>query len=104
MLDKAKKVVAVELDPRMIAELTKRVQGRYNLIRFFTIIDHLLILNLFDYQFMFILSDMERKLQIIRGDVIKMEIPFFDICVANIPYDISSPLIFKLLSVRPLFR
>eukprot|EP01114_Cavostelium_apophysatum_P019044 TRINITY_DN6017_c0_g1_i1.p1 TRINITY_DN6017_c0_g1~~TRINITY_DN6017_c0_g1_i1.p1 ORF type:complete len:306 (+),score=63.98 TRINITY_DN6017_c0_g1_i1:119-1036(+) len=76
MLEEAKKVVAVELDPRMIAELTKRVQG----------------------------SPLEKKLQIISGDVIKMELPFFDICVANIPYQISSPLVFKLLGVRPLFR
>jgi 16S rRNA A1518/A1519 N6-dimethyltransferase RsmA/KsgA/DIM1 with predicted DNA glycosylase/AP lyase activity len=27
LLESAKKVVAVEVDPRMIAELTKRVQG-----------------------------------------------------------------------------
>lgn len=33
-----------------------------------------------------------------------MELPYFDLCVANIPYQISSPLVFKLLSHRPLFR
>lgn len=33
-----------------------------------------------------------------------MEFPYFDLCVANIPYQISSPLVFKLLSHRPLFR
>jgi len=43
-------------------------------------------------------------LQIYCGDVIKMELPYFDVCVANIPYQISSPLIFKLLAHRPLFR
>ena len=38
------------------------------------------------------------------GDVIKTELPFFDVCVANVPYQISSPLIFKLLLHRPFFR
>jgi len=76
MLDKVKKVVACELDNRMVAELQKRVQGTH----------------------------FQSKLQIIVGDVIKSELPFFDICVANIPYQISSPLVFKLLLHRPLFR
>jgi len=44
------------------------------------------------------------RLQIICGDVIKMELPYFDVCVANIPYQISSPLVFKLLAHRPIFR
>ena len=30
--------------------------------------------------------------------------PFFDVCVANVPYQISSALVFKLLSHRPMFR
>jgi 18S rRNA (adenine1779-N6/adenine1780-N6)-dimethyltransferase len=38
------------------------------------------------------------------GDVIKTDLPFFDVCVANIPYNISSPLVFKLLLHRPFFR
>jgi len=76
MLEKAKKVVACEIDSRMIAELQKRVQGTI-------------------YQ---------SKLQIVYGDVLKSDLPFFDLCVANIPYQISSPLVFKLLSHRPLFR
>jgi len=76
MLDKVKKVVACELDPRMVAELQKRVQGTH-------------------YQ---------SKLQMLVGDVIKSELPFFDVCVANVPYQISSPLVFKLLLHRPFFR
>lgn len=44
------------------------------------------------------------KLQIIHGDVLKAELPYFDICVSNTPYQISSPLTFKLLSHRPIFR
>mmetsp|Transcript_1542 Transcript_1542/g.2042 ORF Transcript_1542/g.2042 Transcript_1542/m.2042 type:complete len:304 (-) Transcript_1542:27-938(-) len=76
LLEKAKKVIAVEVDPRMIAELQKRVMG----------------------------TEYASKLQIICGDAIKTEFPYFDVCVANIPYQISSPLTFKLLGQRPLFR
>merc|ERR1739844_512627 len=76
MVDKVKKVVACELDPRMVAELQKRVQG----------------------------SHYQQKLQMLVGDVIKTELPFFDVCVANVPYQISSPLVFKLLLHRPFFR
>jgi 18S rRNA (adenine1779-N6/adenine1780-N6)-dimethyltransferase len=76
MLDKVKKVVACELDTRMVAELQKRVQG----------------------------SHYQQKLQIMVGDVIKTDLPFFDVCVANVPYQISSPLVFKLLLHRPFFR
>ncbi|XP_036143764.1 probable dimethyladenosine transferase isoform X5 [Monomorium pharaonis] len=76
LLEKAKKVIACEIDPRMIAELQKRVQGTIQ----------------------------QSKLEIVLGDVLKSDLPFFDLCVANIPYQISSPLVFKLLSHRPLFR
>jgi len=76
MLEKVKKVVACELDPRMVAELQKRVQGTHH----------------------------QPKLSIMQGDVIKTELPFFDVCVANVPYQISSPLVFKLLLHRPFFR
>ena len=34
----------------------------------------------------------------------KADLPYFDVCVANIPYQISSPLTFKLLAHRPAFR
>merc|ERR1711974_369768 len=60
----------------MVAELQKRVQG----------------------------SHYQQKLQMLVGDVIKTELPFFDVCVANVPYQISSPLVFKLLLHRPFFR
>ncbi|KAJ1638974.1 S-adenosyl-L-methionine-dependent methyltransferase [Pavlovales sp. CCMP2436] len=73
LLEATKKVVAVELDPRMVVELQKRVQG----------------------------TPLAHKLQIIHGDFIKTEAPFFDVMVANIPYQISSPLVFKLLSGKP---
>lgn len=42
--------------------------------------------------------------QIIHGDFMRVQLPYFDLCVANIPYNISSPLTFKLLAHRPAFR
>lgn len=76
LLEKTKKVVACEIDPRMAAELQKRVQS----------------------------TAVQNKLHLIVGDVLKTELPFFDICVANLPYQISSPFVFKLLLHRPFFR
>lgn len=43
-------------------------------------------------------------MQVVQGDVMKTDLPYFDVCVANIPYQISSPLTFKLLAHRPYFR
>jgi len=76
LLEKVKKVVACEVDPRMVAEIQKRVQGTAE----------------------------ASKLQVMVGDVLKTELPFFDVCVANLPYQISSPFVFKLLLHRPFFR
>ena len=50
------------------------------------------------------LSPAARKLEVIVGDVLKSDLPFFDVCVANLPYKISSPFVFKLLLHRPFFR
>ncbi|MCO5564422.1 hypothetical protein L7F22_018083 [Adiantum nelumboides] len=41
---------------------------------------------------------------VIKGDIMGMELPEFDLCVANIPYKISSPLTFKLLSCTSRYR
>ena len=49
-------------------------------------------------------TDLERKLQLIHGDVLKVDLPYFDVFCANIPYQISSPLVFKLLAHRPFYR
>jgi 18S rRNA (adenine1779-N6/adenine1780-N6)-dimethyltransferase len=62
LLEKASKVVAVEVDERMINEVQKRVMG----------------------------TPFKRKLQIINSDALKAELPFFDLCIANLPYAISS--------------
>lgn len=76
LLEAGKAVIAVELDPRMVLELQRRFQG----------------------------TPLSNRLKVIQGDVLKCDLPYFDICVANIPYQISSPLTFKLLAHRPLFR
>lgn len=70
ILEQARKVVAVEMDPRMAAELTKRVHGTQG----------------------------EKKLEILLGDFMKTELPYFDVCISNTPYQILSPLVFKLLN------
>ena len=38
------------------------------------------------------------------GDFLKVDLPYFDVCVSNTPYQISAPLVEKLLRHRPLFR
>eukprot|EP00116_Pleurobrachia_bachei_P001306 sb/3461568/ len=72
LLEKAKKVIAFEIDPRMVAELRKRFMG----------------------------TPYFSKLEIVVGDCIKSDFPDFDVCVANMPYQISSPFVFKLLLHR----
>ena len=74
LLEKAKKVIACEIDPRLVAELQKRVLG----------------------------TPMKSKLEIIVGDVLKADLPFFDVCVANMPYQVIRELKkqFFLLTVK----
>ncbi|CAK9157087.1 unnamed protein product [Ilex paraguariensis] len=69
LLEKAEKVIAVEIDKRMVDVLHQRAaeQG---------------------------LAD---KLTVISKDALKTEFPQFDLVVANIPYGISSPLVAKLV-------
>lgn len=76
ILEKAKKCIAVELDPRMAAEVTKRVQG----------------------------TPEQKRLDVLLGDAIKVDFPYFDVCISNTPYQISSPLTFKLLATLPAPR
>ncbi len=62
ILEKARKVIAVELDPRMAAEVTKRVLGKPE----------------------------QKRLEVLLGDVIKTELPPFDVCISNTPYQVCS--------------
>ena len=51
----------------MVAELQKRVQG----------------------------TSMQSKLEIKIGDALKTDLPYFDLCVGNLPYQLSSPIVFR---------
>merc|ERR1719230_63071 len=75
LLEQARKVVAFEIDPRMAAEVRKRAQ-----------------------------TAGRTNLTVQEGDVLRTPWPVFDVCAANLPYQISSPFTFKLLAHRPLFR
>lgn len=75
LLGCAKKVIAFEIDSRMVAELHKRFQS----------------------------NPLGSKLQVIRGNCLDHDFPYFDRCVANVPYAISSALVFKLLQ-KPTFK
>ncbi|KAL3623739.1 hypothetical protein CASFOL_032555 [Castilleja foliolosa] len=68
LLEAAKNVVAVEIDCRMVEILRKRVAEK----------------------------GFEDRLNIVTGDALRTEFPKFDLVVANIPYNISSPLLAKL--------
>ncbi|KAA0191127.1 rRNA adenine N(6)-methyltransferase [Fasciolopsis buskii] len=77
LLEKAKKVFAFEIDPRMIGELQKRVQSTSN----------------------------RSKLEILVGDAVKANSwPKFDLCVANLPYQISSPFVHRLIQIGRGYR
>jgi 18S rRNA (adenine1779-N6/adenine1780-N6)-dimethyltransferase len=76
LLEQSKRVIAVEFDRRMVREVLKRVEG----------------------------TEHQNNIQVIHGDVLKVDLPYFDVCVANLPYQISSPFLFKMLAHRPLFR
>ena len=58
------------MDPRMAAELTKRVQGEPE----------------------------AKRLDVMIGDVIKTEHPYFDVCISNTPYQVYH------LSGRPILN
>jgi 18S rRNA (adenine1779-N6/adenine1780-N6)-dimethyltransferase len=58
-------VIAVEKDPRLAAELQKRTMQQ---------------------------PELHRKLQLLIGDVLKTQLPYFDICVSNTPYQVCMPV------------
>ncbi|XP_057797108.1 ribosomal RNA small subunit methyltransferase, mitochondrial-like [Salvia miltiorrhiza] len=69
LLELANNVVAVEIDNRMVDSLRKRAAA----------------------------AGVQERLNIINGDALKTEFPQFNLVVANIPYNISSPLLAKLV-------
>lgn len=74
MMSRGCNVIAVEKDPRMVVELQKRFQ-----------------------------KTLSSQLRIVNADVLQVDLPKFDLCISNIPYNISSAIVFKLLA-RPTFR
>ncbi|KAI4327675.1 hypothetical protein L6164_020104 [Bauhinia variegata] len=76
LLEAAQKVVAIEIDERMVEILDKRTTER----------------------------GLRDRLMVIRKDALRTEFPQFDLVVANIPYGISSPLVIKLVYGRTTFR
>lgn len=76
ILEKAKKVIAVELDPRMAAEVTKRVQGKPE----------------------------QKRLEVLLGDVVKTDLPYFDVCISNTPYQVCLPCLYFKSPVLKLSR
>ncbi|KAL6227082.1 hypothetical protein ACLB2K_001041 [Fragaria x ananassa] len=76
LLEAANKVVAFEIDKRMVEALHKRVVER----------------------------GVGDRLTVVCKDALKAEFPEFDLVVANIPYGISSPLVAKLVYGGRRFR
>ena len=76
LLEKAKQVVAIEIDGRLAAEVKKRVQDKGR----------------------------SHKFKLLEGDCLKIPFPSFDVCATNLPYNISSQFVFKLLTHRPRFK
>ena len=78
ILEKAAKVIAVEMDPRMASELSKRARSMNDSTDG---------------------EDEDNKLEIILGDCLKVEFPYHNLCISNTPYQISSAIIYKILSL-----
>lgn len=76
LLEVCKKLIVYEIDPRMVAELHKRFQN----------------------------TPLMSKLEIVRGNFLDAKLPYFDRCVANCPYQVSSGIVFKLLRHQPSFK
>ncbi|XP_072952055.1 ribosomal RNA small subunit methyltransferase, mitochondrial-like [Typha angustifolia] len=76
LLASAHRVVGIEVDHRMVDALRRRISD----------------------------IGLDHRLDVITGDAVKTQFPEFDLCVANIPYGISSPLIGKLLFGQCCFR
>merc|ERR1719330_66651 len=75
LLEAGKRVVAHEIDPGMAAEVRKRAANAG-----------------------------KTNLEVREKDVLRGDWPVFDVCTANLPYQISSPFTFKLLAHRSSFR
>ncbi|ELA42462.1 dimethyladenosine transferase [Vittaforma corneae ATCC 50505] len=71
LLQKAKKVIAYETDKKLARELIHKVN---------------------------MAAEFKNKLELIQSNVLRQNIPHFDLCISNIPFNISCPIILKLIS------
>lgn len=71
LLQKAKRVVAYETDKKLARELLNKTCR---------------------------LPDLKNKLELIQDDALEHDFPHFDLCISNIPFNISCPIILKLMS------
>ncbi|MDN7011582.1 16S ribosomal RNA methyltransferase A [Methanoculleus sp. FWC-SCC3] len=71
LLDRGAEVIAVEIDPALVEELEIAFADEIG----------------------------EGRLEIIHGDAKKVDIPPFEIAVANLPYSVSSKITFRLLEI-----
>lgn len=71
LLRKARKVIAYETDKKLARELLNKVNR---------------------------VPELRSKLELIEGDVLYHDFPYFDVCVSNIPFHISCPVILKLMT------
>jgi len=71
LLDRGADVIAVEIDPALVEEL----------------------------EVVFVDDIEEGHLRIISGDAKKVDLPSFDLVVANLPYSVSSKITFRLLDI-----
>lgn len=69
LLPKCAKLICYEKDIRLAAELVKKVNAKH----------------------------LSHKFELNVGDALRATFPPFDMCISNIPYQISGPLVFKLL-------
>lgn len=59
--------------------------------------DHVTCIELDDILADYIGNTYQDKVRLIRGDAVKIDFPPFDKFVSNLPYSVSTPIIFKLL-------
>lgn len=70
LAERCRRVVAVEVDPRLVRILKRRLRGRKNVI-------------------------------VLKGNILRMDLPPFDKVIATPPYSISTSLLLWLLERRP---
>lgn len=62
--------------------------------------DNLTCIELDDILADYISSEFGDRLKLIHGDAVKVPFPEFDVFVSNLPYSVSTPIIFKLLDYK----